>query len=48
MPRTNLTDARIGALVPRRISYDIRDGKQAFEGKRTGDATGRRCEIPGS
>ena len=27
MPRTNLTDARIGALAPRKTSYDIRDGK---------------------
>ncbi len=27
MTRTNLTDARIGALAPRKTSYDIRDGK---------------------
>ncbi|MCY4549089.1 MAG: integrase arm-type DNA-binding domain-containing protein [Defluviicoccus sp.] len=27
MPRTNLTDARIGGLAPRKTSYDIRDGK---------------------
>ena len=27
MPRTNLTDARIGALKPRRKTHDIRDGK---------------------
>ena len=27
MARTNLTDARIGALRPRKIAYDIRDGK---------------------
>ena len=27
MPRTNLTDARIGALNPRRKTYDLRDGK---------------------
>ena len=27
MARTALTDARIGALRPRKIAYDIRDGK---------------------
>ena len=27
MPRTTLTDARIGALVPRKTPYDLRDGK---------------------
>ena len=27
MPRTNLTDARIGALVPRKNAYELRDGK---------------------
>ena len=27
MPRTNLTDARVGALAPRKTSSDIRDGK---------------------
>lgn len=27
MARTNLTDARIGALVPRRTAYEIRDAK---------------------
>ena len=27
MLRTNLTDARVGALSPRRNTYDIRDGK---------------------
>ena len=31
MSKTNLTDARIGALLPRRIPYELRDGKlQAF------------------
>ena len=27
MPRTDLTDARIRALKPRKTAYDIRDGK---------------------
>ena len=27
MPKVILTDARIGALRPRKIAYDIRDGK---------------------
>ena len=27
MPRTILTDARVGALKPRKSSYDVRDGK---------------------
>ena len=31
LSKTNLTDARIGALLPRRIPYELRDGKlQAF------------------
>ena len=27
MPRTDLTDARVRALKPRKVAYDIRDGK---------------------
>ena len=45
MPRTNLTDARIGALIPRKASYDIRDGKLKGFGVRVTPAGGKRFFV---
>ena len=41
MPRTNLTDARVRALNPRKSPYDIRDGKLKGFGVRV-TPTGRK------
>ena len=42
---TNLTDARIGALAPRKTSYDIRDGKLKGFGVRVTPSGGKRFFV---
>ncbi len=52
MTGTNLTDARIGALKPRKTSYDVRDGKLKAFGVRVTPSGGKRffvhCQHRGS
>ncbi len=45
MPRTNLTEVRVGALTPRKTSYDIRDGKLKGFGVRVAPAGRKRFFI---
>ena len=45
MPRTDLTDARIGALKPRKSAYDIRDGKLRGFGVRVLPSGGKRFFV---
>ena len=45
MSRTGLTDARIGALVPRKTSYDLRDGKLRGFGVRVTPAGRKRFFV---
>ena len=45
MSRTVLTDARIGALVPRKTPYDLRDGKLKGFGVRVTPAGGKRFFV---
>ena len=45
MPRTDLTDARIRALKPRKTAYDIRDGKLRGFGLRVLPSGGKRFFV---
>ena len=45
MPRTNLTDARVGALKPRKVSYDVRDGRLRGFGVRVLPSGGKRFFV---
>ena len=45
MPRANLTDARIGALRPRKSAYDIRDGRLRGFGVRVLPSGGKRFFV---
>ena len=45
MPRTNLTDARIGALKPRKAACDVRDGKLKGFGVRVLPSGGKRFFV---
>ena len=46
MARTDLTDARIGALKPRKSAYDLRDGKLGGFGVRVLPSGGKRLCRP--
>ena len=45
MPRITLTEARIGALVPRKTAYDVRDGKLRGFGVRVLPSGGKRLFV---
>ena len=45
MPRTNLTDARVGAFKPRKVSYDVRDGRLRGFGVRVLPSGGKRFFV---
>ena len=45
MPRTDLTDARVRALKPRKTAYDIRDGKLRGFGLRVLPSGGKRFFV---
>lgn len=45
MPRITLTEARIGALVPRKTAYDVRDGKLRGFGVRVLPSGGKRFFV---
>ena len=45
MPRVDLTDARVGALKPRRSAYDTRDGKLRGFGLRVLPSGGKRFFV---
>ena len=45
MARTNLTDARVGALAPRKTAYDLRDGTLRGFGVRVTPSGGKRFFV---